>query len=73
MKKISVNQVDRLLQNYLGSRADLGVWKAVQTTILQPANPFDPASVRRPQRCFVLLLLFTTALIAVFVYFNFLS
>lgn len=73
MEKVTAREVDKLLQNYLRSRPDLGFWKAVRAAVLKTPNPFEAASAPRSRPWFVLFLIFTMALIAVFAYFNFLT
>ena len=70
MEGISPKEVDRMLRRHLGSRSDLGFWKAVEAKILEPQNPFESPTRRKPQRWFVLFLIVSAAAIAAFVYFN---
>jgi hypothetical protein len=71
MERVTAKKVHSMLRQYLQSRSDLGLWKAISVKILQPQSPFGPGSARKPQRWFVLLLTITMALIGAFVYFNF--
>lgn len=59
-----------MLRRYFGRRSDLGVWRFVGTKILQPQNPFEPPSPRKPQRWFVLLLIIALAFTGALLYFN---
>lgn len=56
---------------YLRDRPDLGIRTAISARVLEPRNPFEPESLPRPQRWFVLLLLVASASAAAFAYFNF--
>lgn len=70
MEEITPKEVHTLLRKYLCSRSDLGLWKAIDKKIFRPQNPFEPPSLIKPQAWAVLLLLFTSAAIGAFVYFN---
>lgn len=59
------------LARYLHARPDLGIRKAIAARVLEPRNPFEPESLPRPQRWFVLLLLVACVSTLAFVYFNF--
>lgn len=67
----SPNDVHGMLAEYLHNRPEVGVWKAVATRILEPRNPFEPESIRRPQRWFVLFVLILLTWVGAFIYFNF--
>jgi hypothetical protein len=71
MAEITVSDTYRMLQHHLRSRTDLGTWRLVQATIVEPQNPFEPPSMRKPKRWVVLLLVISSALVGTFVYFNF--
>ena len=43
----------RMLQQYLRSRSDLGLWNAVAARVMAPNSPFEPASARKPQLWFL--------------------
>jgi len=62
-----------MLRDALRKRSDLGLHKAVARYLLEPLSPFDPNSVRRPQRWFVLSGLVSSAALGAVVYFNFWS
>jgi hypothetical protein len=70
MDGIKPKDVDRMLQQCLRRRSDLGLWNAVAEKILEPKNPFGDGGRRRPQRWFVLLLVSSFAAVVAFVYFN---
>jgi hypothetical protein len=70
-ERISPNEIHGMLVKCLHNRPDLGVGKAMTTRILEPRNPFEPESIRRPQRWFVLFLLVSLALTGTFICFNF--
>jgi len=69
--QITVSEVHAMLREYLRNRADLGLWKAVASGVMEPPNPFETKSVRRPRRWFVLFVVVSLASTATFVYFNF--
>jgi hypothetical protein len=60
-----------MLREYLGNRPDLGLWKAVASGVMEPSNPFETKSVRRPRRWFVLFVIVSLTSTWTFVYFNF--
>ena len=60
-----------MLEKCLHNRPDLGLPKAITIRILEPRNPFEPESIRRPQRWFVLFLLVSFAFVGAFTYFTF--
>lgn len=72
MDRITPEDVDRMLRQWLRRRSDLGLWNAVAAKILEPQNPFGQGERkgRRPQRWFVLLLVSSFAAVIAFVYFN---
>jgi len=59
------------LARYLHERPDLGIRTAIATRVLEPRNPFEPQSLPRLQRWFVLLLLVASVSALAFAYFNF--
>ena len=70
MDRITPEDVDRMLRQWLRRRSDLGLWNAVAAKMLEPQNPFGHGERRRPQRWFVLLLVSSFAAVIAFVYFN---
>jgi hypothetical protein len=68
---VSAKEIHTVLEQYLHDRSDLGISKALTARIMEPGNPFEPQSIRRPQRWFVLFLFVTLALTGTFTYFNF--
>ena len=69
-KEFTQSEVRSSLKDYLNSRPDLRLGKAVLAVVLEPPNPFAPEAPRRPRKAFVLALLCLLALLGVFVYFN---
>ena len=59
-----------MLEQDLRNRSDLGLWKAVRNLVMDPKNPFEPESTRKPRRWFVISLISGMAAIVVFSYFN---
>jgi hypothetical protein len=70
-KQIRAREVYVLLRDDLRKRPDLGLRKTVARHLLEPPNPFDPNSGRRPQRWFVLSSIVSLAAVGAVVYFNF--
>ena len=70
-EQITAKEVCLMLRDALRKRSDLGLHKTVARYLLEPLNPFDPNSVRRPQRWFVLSCLVSSAALGAVVYFNF--
>ena len=60
-----------MLRDDLRKRPDLGFRRTVADHLLEPPNPFDSNSVRRPQRWFVLFSIVSLAAVGAVVYFNF--
>ena len=73
MERISPNEVDRRLQQYLRQRSDLGLWNALAAQIFEPQNPFETQSRRKPQRWFLVFVFSLTAAVLALVYFNFVN
>jgi hypothetical protein len=72
MEGITPKEVDRMLQQHLRQRSDLGLWNASVAKIFEPHNPFESGSSRRkPQRWFVLFVVSSVAAAAALAYFNF--
>ena len=69
-EQLTVKQVHTMLQHYLHSRSDLGLWNAVAARVMAPKSPFEPESARKPQLWFVLSSVVSFAAIIAFVYFN---
>lgn len=59
-----------MLRQNLRNRPDLGLRKAVAGRVLEPPNPFEPESVRKPRQWFVLLCIVSLAALGALVYFN---
>ena len=55
---------------YLRSRPDIGAFKAVRDSVLEPRNPFATEARRAPRRWFIFFLLIATLLLASFAYFG---
>jgi len=70
MQEITLQEAQAMLREYLRSRSDIGVGNAIRAAILEPPNPFETASPRKPQRWFVVLLIILCALLGTFAYFN---
>jgi hypothetical protein len=70
-KKVTVKEVHKVLDQYLGNRSDLGLWRVVTTLVMEPKKVFETESRRKPQRWFVLFSFVFLAAIGGFVYFNF--
>ncbi len=68
---VSARDIHPVLEHYLHDRPDLGISQAITARILESRNPFEPQSIRRPQRWFVLFLFVSLALTGAFTYFNF--
>jgi hypothetical protein len=62
--------VHTALCQYLRSRPDIGAFKAVCDSVLEPRNPFAPEAARAPRRWFVFFMLVATLLLASFAYFG---
>jgi hypothetical protein len=60
-----------MLRDDLRKRSDLGLRRTVARHLLEPPNPFDLNSVRRPQRWFVLSSIVSLAAVVAVIYFNF--
>ena len=69
-EKLTVNQAYVMLGQYLRNRPDMGVWNAVVMRTMEPRNPLEPESVRKPQPWFVLFLTLSFSALGAFVYFN---
>ena len=59
-----------MLEQELSNRSDLGLWMAVRNLVMDPKNPFEPESIRKPRWRFGIFLISGMAAIAVFSYFN---
>ena len=70
-EQITAKEVHVMLRDTLRKRSDLGLRRTVTHHLLEPPNPFDPNSVRRPQRWFVLFCIISLAAVGAVVYFNF--
>ena len=70
-EQITPKEVYVMLRDYLRQRSDLGLRRTVADHLLQPRSPFDPNSVRRPQRWFVLFCIVSLAAVGAVVYINF--
>jgi len=70
-EQITAKEVYVILRDALRKRPDLGLRRTVAHHLLEPVSPFDPNSVRRPQRWFVLACIVSLAALGAVVYFNF--
>jgi hypothetical protein len=68
--QVTAKDVHEMLDEYLGNRSDLGVWRAVTTPVMEPKKVFETESIRKPQRWFVLFSIVSLAAIGAFVYFD---
>lgn len=62
--------VHAALCQYLRSRPEIGIFKAVCDSVLEPRNPFAPQVARTPRRWFVLFVVIAALLLATFAYFG---
>lgn len=69
--QVTAKEVHEMLDEYLGNRSDLGLWRAVTTLVMEPKKVFETESIRKPQQWFVLFSIVSLAAIGAFVYFNF--
>jgi hypothetical protein len=69
-KEVTQLEVRLWLTDYLNSRPDLRLGKAILAMVLEPVNPFEPEAPRRPRKAFVLAVLCLLALLGVLVHFN---
>lgn len=60
-----------MLRDDFRKRPDIGLRKTAARYLLEPPNPFDPNSIQRPQRWFVLSCIVSLAPVGGVVYFNF--
>ena len=63
-------EVQAALSQYIRSRPDIGVLKAVGDFVLEPRNPFEPKAARAPRRWFVFFALVAALAIATLAYFG---
>ena len=70
-EQITAREVHVMLRDDLQKRPDLGFRRTVADHLLEPPNPFDSNSVRRPQRWFVFFSIVSLAAVGAVVYFNF--
>ena len=70
-QQITVKEVHAMLRDDFRKRPDLGLRKTAVRYLLEPPNPFDPKSIRRAQRWFVLSCIVSLAAVGAVVYFNF--
>jgi len=70
-EQITAKEVYVMLRDALRKRSDLGLRRTVAHHLLEPLNPFDTNSGRRPQRWFVLSSIVSLAAVGAVVYFNF--
>jgi hypothetical protein len=71
MTEVTPKDVQTMLRSYLHNRSDLGIRKAIAAHIFEPRNPFEPQTVRKPQRWFALFVFASLMAIGAFVYFSF--
>jgi hypothetical protein len=69
--QVTAKEAHEMLDQYLGNRSDLGLWRVVTMIVMEPKNLFENDSTRKPQRWFVLFSIVFLAAIGGFVYFNF--
>ena len=69
-RTVTWQEVHPWLKDYLRGRPELGMGKAILHVVLEPPNPFEPETRRRPRKEFVLAALWLVALAGVFMYFN---
>jgi hypothetical protein len=69
--QVTGKEVHEMLDQYLGNRSDLGLWRVVTTLVMEPKNLFETESKQKPQRGFVLFSIVTLVAVGAFVYFNF--
>jgi hypothetical protein len=69
--KLTAKEAHAALVEYFKSRRDLGLWKAFLNLLLEPQNPFEPKTRRKPRQSFVLAVVVVGLPTAAFVYFNF--
>ena len=48
-ERITSKETLAFLEDYLGRRRDVGLWKAVRNLALLPPNPLKPGARRRPR------------------------
>lgn len=58
------------LCQYLRRVADMGAFKAVCDSVLEPRNPFAPEVARPPRRWFIFFMLVATLVLASFAFFG---
>ena len=69
--QVTAQEVHEMLDQYLGNRSDLGLWRVVTTLVMEPKNLFEMESTQKPQRWFVLFSMVSLAAIGAFFYFTF--
>jgi hypothetical protein len=69
-KRVSPEEAQAWVEEYLKQQADIGFGKAIANMILEPPNPFDPEARRRPKTGFVLAASLLAFAAGWFVYFN---
>ena len=69
----TVEQMHERLLAMIRIRRDTGFRTAVANTLLEPKNPFDAARRRRPKTAVAVAAFLTVFMLAVFLYFTFLS
>jgi hypothetical protein len=68
---VTVHKVYALLKESVRNRRDLGLRRAIVDSVLDPENPFEPKTPRKPQKWFVLSCVLLLLTVGCFVYFNF--
>ncbi len=63
-------EVHAVLSQYIGSRPDIGAFKAVSDIVLEPRNPFEPKAARALRRWVVFFALVAALAIATLAYFG---
>lgn len=69
-EQVTAKEAHEMLDQYLGNRPDLGLWRVVTTLVMEPKSLFETESTQKPQRWFVLFSIVSLAAIGAFVYFN---
>ncbi len=69
-RTVTRQEVHSRLNDYLRGRPELGLGTAILHVVLEPPNPFEPETRRRPRKEFVLAALWLVTLAGVFIYFN---
>ncbi|MGB6875398.1 MAG: hypothetical protein WBD87_05135 [Candidatus Acidiferrales bacterium] len=71
VKPVTTDEMHVWLKDYMRSRPDIGLGKAIVSLVLHPRNPFDSGARRKPRAWFLLSMIFLVAAVICFYYFNF--